>query len=327
MSIDRFDWDTLRVFRVVAEMSSMSAAAARLGESPPTISRKIDDLEAKLGAVLFTRTTRGVALTGVGRQVLRQVEIMAGAAEALQREAAPTGEVVSGAITLSTSDGIGPYWLAPRLSEFRRANPEIQVRLMVADQAPDLHSGEADIAITFAEPREASVIAHKLGVKHYIGFASQKYIDESGKPESLFEYDRHRCILHQSFVTQIEGWAPRRANFRKLVDLALITNSNTAIVETCASGGGIAVLPSYMARLDSRLVPLDLPEIAPVRFWIWYTERARRLPQGKVLISWIRQLFETPEAIWFSDEFVHPRDYNAKVSELRPSGQYRSNST
>lgn len=327
MSIDRFDWDTLRVFRVVAEMSSMSAAAARLGESPPTISRKIDDLEAKLGTLLFTRTTRGVGLTRVGRQVLRQVEIMASAAEALQREAAPTGEVVSGAITLSTSDGLGPYWIAPRLSEFRRANPEIQVRLMVTDRAPDLHSGEADIAITFAEPREASVIAHKLGVKHYVGFASQKYIDEFGKPESLFEYDRHRCILHQSFVTQIEGWAPRRANFRKLVDLALITNSSTAIVETCASGGGIAVLPSYMARLDSRLVTLDLPEIAPVRFWIWYTERARRLPQGKVLINWIRQLFETPEAIWFSDEFVHPRDYSAKVAELRPPGHHRSNST
>jgi DNA-binding transcriptional LysR family regulator len=49
MSIDRLDWDTLRVFRVVAELSSMSAAAVRLGESPPTISRKIDDLERNLG--------------------------------------------------------------------------------------------------------------------------------------------------------------------------------------------------------------------------------------------------------------------------------------
>lgn len=324
MSIDRFDWDTLRVFRVVAEMSSMSAAAARLGESPPTISRKIDDLEAKLGTLLFTRTTRGVELTTVGKQVLRQVEVMANAAEVLRREAAQTGEVVSGAITLCTGDGLGPYWVAPRLFEFHRANPQIQVKLVVRDQTPDMHSGEADIAITYAEPRDSGVIAHKLGVQHYVGFASQKYIDEFGKPESLFEYYKHRCILHQSYVNQVESWAPRMAELRKMVDFALITNSGTAIVESCATGGGIGILPSYMAKLDSRLVPLDLPEIAPIRFWICYTERARRLPQGKLLIDWIRHQFETPEAIWFSDEFVHPRDFNEKVSELRPTNRHRS---
>ena len=68
MSIDRLDWDTLRIFRVVAELSSMSAAAARLGESPPTISRKIDDLEKSLGIQVFLRSTRGVELTETGKQ-------------------------------------------------------------------------------------------------------------------------------------------------------------------------------------------------------------------------------------------------------------------
>jgi len=315
MSIDRLDWDTLRVFRVVAEMSSMSASAARLGESPATISRKIDDLEEKLGTTLFTRTTRGVELTVIGKQVLRQVELMAEAAETLRREAAQTGETVSGTITLCTGDGLGPYWIAPRLFQFHRQNPQVQVKLLVREQTPDLHSGEADIAITFAEPRDSSLIAHKLGVQHYVGFASRKYIEEFGKPESIFEYYKHRCILHQSYVNQVESWAPRMNELRKMVDFALITNSGTVIAESCANGGGIGILPSYMATLDSRLIPLELPEIAPIRFWIVYTERARRLPQGKLLINWLRQLFESPEAIWFADEFAHPD----KVRELRPA--------
>lgn len=318
MSIDRLDWDTLRVFRVVAELSSMSAAAARLGESPPTISRKIDDLETSLGTQVFLRSTRGVELTEVGKQVLRHVHSMADAAEALSRQTESTGALVTGTITLSTGDGLGPYWIAPRLAQFHKENPQVQVRMIAGEAPPDLHAGEADIAITFSESRQQGVIAHKLGIQHYVGFASESYIAEHGKPENLHEYHKFRCILHTSYVNQVERWAPRMSEMRKMVDFAFITNSGTAIVESCAKGGGIGILPSFMAMLDPRLVPLELPEVPPIRFWITYTERVRRLPQGKALIEWIRRLFEMPEAIWFADEFVHPRDYLAKVRELRP---------
>lgn len=319
MSIDRLDWDTLRVFRVVAELSSMSAAAARLGESPPTISRKIDDLERSLETQVFLRSTRGVTLTEVGKQVLRYVNTMAESAEALRRETAPSGAAISGSITLCTGDGLGPYWIAPRLSQFHRDHPNVQIRMNVTNETPDVHADGNDIAISFSEHRQPDVIAHKLGVQHYVGFASKDYLAEFGRPENLHEYHKHRCILHSSYANQVERWAPRMSEYRRMVDFAFITNSGTAIVETCARDGGIGILPSYMSLLDKRLVPLELPELAPVRFWITYTERVRRLPQGKLLIDWIRKLFESPEAIWFSDEFVHPRDYQAKVTEIRPS--------
>ncbi|MBK8199019.1 MAG: LysR family transcriptional regulator [Acidobacteria bacterium] len=318
MSIDRLDWDTLRVFRVVAELSSMSAAAARLGESPPTIGRKIDELEKSLGTQVFLRSTRGVELTDIGKQVLRHVHSMADAAETLRRETSDAGAPVSGTITLSTGDGLGPYYVAPRLYQFHREHPKVQVKLVVGEHVPDLDAGESDIAISFVDNRQPGVIAHKLGVQHYVAFASQSYLDDHGRPESLYEYHKHRCILHTSYVNQVERWAPRMSEMRKMVDFAFVTNSGTAIAESCARGGGIGILPSYMAVLDPRLVALDLPETAPVKFWINYTERVRRLPQGKLLIDWLRKLFDMPEAIWFSDEFVHPRDYLEKVRELRP---------
>lgn len=318
MSIDRLDWDSLRVFRVVAELSSMSAAAARLGESPPTISRKIDELEYTLGTKVFLRSTRGVELTDVGKQVLRHVHAMADAAEMLRQETSDASAPVTGAITISTGDGLGPYWIAPRLAQFHRAHPKVQVKMIVREQDPDLDAGEADIAISFADTRQAGIIAHKLGVQHYVGFASEAYLEEFGRPESIYEYYKHRCILHTSYVNQVERWAPRMSEMRKMVDFAFITNSGTAIAESCAVGGGVGILPSFMSMLDKRLVALELPEMAPVRFWINYTERVRRLPQGKLLIDWLRQLFESPEALWFADEFVHPRDYADKVRELRP---------
>jgi DNA-binding transcriptional LysR family regulator len=321
MSIDRLDWDTLRVFRVVAELSSMSAAAARLGESPPTIGRKIDDLERNLGTLVFNRSTRGVELTTAGRQVLQHVNDMARAAETLHRETSQAGALVTGAITINTGDGIGPYWIAPRLYKFQQDNPRIQVRMTVREDTPDFEVDDATIAVVFSEPRNHDVIAHRLGVQHYVGFASEKYLAEFGRPESVFEYYKHRCILHTSYVHQVERWAPRIQEMRKMIDFAFLTNSGTAIVESCANGGGIGILPSFMATLDPRLVPLELPEVAPIRFWITYTERVRRLPQGKLLIDWIRQLFEQPEAIWFSESFVHPRDYAEKVHALRPQGR------
>jgi DNA-binding transcriptional LysR family regulator len=318
MSIDRLDWDTLRVFRVVAELSSMSAAAARLGESPPTISRKIDDLETSLKAQVFLRSTRGVVLTEVGKQVLRHVHSMADAAESLRRETAPTGAAITGTITLCTGDGLGPYWIAPRLAQFHQENPKIQLRMNVVETPPDLHSEEADIYISFAEKRPKDVIAHRLGVQHYVGFASEEYLNKFGKPENIHEYHKHRCILHSAYVNQVERWAPRMSEMRKMVDFAFVTNSGTAIVESCGRGGGIGILPSFMSVLDPRLVALELPEMAPITFWITYTERVRRLPQGGLLINWIKSLFDLPEAVWFADEFVHPRDYAEKVSELRP---------
>lgn len=298
----------------------MSAAAARLGESPPTISRKIDELERTLGTQLFVRSTRGVELTIMGKQVLARAETMAEAAELLHREASDGGEVVTGSVTIATGDGLGPYWIAPKLFEFHKLHPRLQVKLMVQDNPPDLHADEADIGIVFAEPHDREIISHRLGTQHYIGFASEAYLKDHGKPESIFEYHKHRSILHTSYVNQVERWAPKMDEMRKMVAFALVTNSGTAIAESCAKGGGIAILPSYMAEIDKRLIPLDLPEIAPIRFWITYTERVRRQPQAKLVIDWLRRIFDSSDAHWFSDEFVHPlqRQQETKVRELFP---------
>ncbi len=313
MNTERLDWDTLRVFRVVAELSSMSGAAARLGESPPTISRKIDDLEATLGAQLFLRSTRGVELTEAGKVVLRYAHQMAEAANTLRDEAGAQRAPVEGRIVISTGDGIGPYWLAPRLHEFQDLNPRIQIRMLVNDEPADVTNGDADIALHFTEPKSHELLAHKLGVQHYIGYASKDYFRERKPPESLFEYYKYRCLMHSSYVNQVERWAPKVSELRRMIDYAFVSNSGTALIQSCAAGGGVAILPSFIAALDSRIIPLDLPEIAPIQFWVVYTERFRRLAEGQMFVDWIRKRFEQDDAMWFREEFVHPRDVFSNV--------------
>lgn len=310
MDFERMDWDKLRVFRVVAELGSMSGAAARLGETPPTIGRKIDELERVLSAVLFDRSTRGVRLTDAGHTALKHVHAMADAAEAVNRDVADSQRPAEGPISVITGDGLGAHWIAPRLPGFHRVNPKIQLQLRISDKTPDLLSGEADIAIQFSEPRQSDLVARKLGVLHYMCFASKEYLETYGEPGSIFEFYNHRCIFHTGYVQQLDRWAPKTLELKRITDFALVTNSGAVMMAVCSGGGGIAILPSYVGSLDPDLVALDLPEVAPIQFWLTYTERIRRLPRGLIVLEWLRSIFDPRQIIWFRDTFHHPNNAN-----------------
>jgi DNA-binding transcriptional LysR family regulator len=308
MNIDTLDWDRLRVFRVVAELGSMNAAATRLGESTPTISRKIDELERSLGGVeLLVRSTRGVTLTDAGKLALRHAESMADAADALRNDVQAHEPKAEGAITLVTGDGVGAHWIAPRIPDFQRQNPGIRLQLIISDEPNDLHHEEADICVQFQEPQRPDLIVRRLGVLHYMAFASRDYLNENGVPGSLFDFRHHRCIFHTGYVKQIERWAPKTAEFRRMMAFALVTNSGAVMLNACANGSGIAIAPSYAVDIDSRLVPLNIGEMAPIQFWVTYSERTRRLPQGQVVVDWIRQIFDPRQVEWFRDKFEHPK--------------------
>ena len=74
-----------------------------------------------------------------------------------------------------------------------------------------------------------------------------------------------------------------------------------------ANGGGIALMPTYVHDLQKNLVPLNLPEVAPIRFWLTYPERVRRLARAQIVIDWLRGLFNQRLTPWFKPNFVHPQ--------------------
>lgn len=316
MAIEGIDWDNLRVFQVVADLGSMTAAAARLKESPPTISRKIDELEGSLNSKLFTRSTRGVSLTEAGRVALRYAKQMEEAANEVAGQVAGKDSDIEGRITIGVGDGVGPHWIARHFTAFRQLHPKLQVRMVSRETELNLLEDEANIVIRFSEPKDPEIISHKLGTVHYIAFASEDYLStKSSIPTSLFEYYHHPCILYEAYVNQIERWAPKAIELRKMIDYAFITNSATAMIELCRNGGGLALLPSYMKEIFPDLVALDMSEVAPVQFWITYTEQTRRNPAGHAMIEWIKSLFLPERSPWFTDGFVHPKELETMASE------------
>ncbi|MGB3626062.1 MAG: LysR family transcriptional regulator [Henriciella sp.] len=315
MTTIRFDWDKLRVFCAVAELGSMSAAAARVGESTPTVSRKIDDLEQSLNAQLFKRSTRGVELTEAGKKTYQYALAMSDAATAISNEISDTDNVPEGPVTLQCGDGLGAHWIGPRLPAFHLAHPKIQLTIKVTDELANLVDGEADIAIQYTRPRQNGLIAARLGVIHYMFYSSAAYLKTYGEPASLFDLAQHRVILNTNYKHQIERWMQKSDQFRKVLDVALLTNSGAVMREVCANGGGIAVFPSYAHLVDERLVPLALPEVAPIQFWLTYTERLRRLSEGRIVIDWLKSAFDPLESPWMREQFIHPNDIDPDKTE------------
>ena len=306
---ENLDWDKLKVFIVVAELGSMNAAATRLKETAPTVSRKIDELERTLNARLLYRSPRGVSLTEAGRKALRYAEIMSDAADGLRSDVLDHDLPAEGPVTLCAGDGLAAHWIAPHLPDFHLQNPKIELRLVTTDRPDnDLLDDKADIAIQFQEPGgRQDIVSKRLGILHYIFWASPDYIRTFGHPTSVFDLHEHRCIIHSGYVNQVERWAPKAKQFRDLIDFALVTNSGSVMLEVCANGGGIALMPTYVADLRKNLVPLNLPEVAPIRFWLTYPERARRLARAQIVIDWLRGLFNQRMNPWFKPNFVHPR--------------------
>lgn len=319
---ENLDWDKLKVFSVVAELGSMNAAASRLKETAPTVSRKIDELERTLNARLLYRSPRGVSLTEAGKKALRYAEIMSDAADGLRSDVLDHDLPAEGPVTVCTGDGLATHWLAPHLPEFHLQNPKIELRLVTTDQPDaDLLNEKSDIAIQFSEPLRQEIVAKKLGILHYAFFAAPDYIDKFGHPTSLFDMHNHRCIIHSGYVNQMERWAPKAKQFRDLIDFALVTNSGSVMLEVCANGGGIALLPTYVHSLNKNIVPLSLPEVAPIRFWLTYPERVRRLARAQIVIDWLRSLFNQRFSPWFRPNFIHPLSVDHQLPELREADE------
>src|SRR3954470_13891226 len=126
------DWDTARVFLEVVRCGSSRAASERLGLSINAGRRRIDDFERQIGATLFTRDVHGTRLTDEGALVVSAVERMEAAAFELMRAGSSVTQSLSGEVRIAVTEGLGTFWVAPRLVEFQRSYPNILVDLHCA---------------------------------------------------------------------------------------------------------------------------------------------------------------------------------------------------
>ncbi|HWM61937.1 MAG TPA: LysR substrate-binding domain-containing protein, partial [Rhizomicrobium sp.] len=214
---------------------------------------------------------------------------------------------VEGEVLLSITEGLGTYWLLPKLAEFQRPNPKLTLNLRCAQIPPDLLRLEADVSVQLRRPEGADLKVMKLGYLHMMFFASQSYIDAHGCPKTIPELENHRLV-----VLTDEGGNWENAYQKALSGIlspglvSLRNNVSSAHFWSIVNGAGIGILPTYVKALGSNLVPLDIGEIHKHEIWLTYRSDAKRIARIRKTIDWIVQCFDPGKHPWFRNDFVHP---------------------
>jgi DNA-binding transcriptional LysR family regulator len=306
------DWDAARVFLKVVRCGSFRSAAEQLDLSINVVRRRIDDFERQVGATLFTRDVHGTRLTDEGALVVSAVERMEAASFDLMRASNSVANAVSGEVRVAVTEGLGTFWLAPRLVEFQQSFPSILVDLHCAMRSADVSRHEADIAIHLSRPAALDVKLVRLGRMHLMLFASPKYLEAYGAPTTAEELIKHRLVMQVADQTAaketFDSWFPGRAPQDLLV---MKTNVSSANYWAVANGAGIGVFPTYASALGGEMVPLEIELRRPFDIWLSYHPGNGRIPRVRHMIDWLVEAFNPARFPWFKDEFVHPREFKA----------------
>lgn len=222
--------------------------------------------------------------------------------------ASPEREI-SGEVTIGAPDGLATYWIAPRVEAYQLAHPKLRINLYVSDKGFNVLEREADAAVQFEADKHMDAVSMKLGTLHYCFFASHGYLERYGDLSDHLESVRHRVISHTSYVNQLENWAPRSSSLNSLLLHSLKTNSSSVLHLAAATGAGIGIMPSYASAIDRRLVALEVPPLASIRFWLVYDAMDRSIPRVRRSIEWMQEVFAPEINPWFREEFVHPKEF------------------
>jgi DNA-binding transcriptional LysR family regulator len=306
------DWDAARIFLEVVRSGSCRSAAEHLDLSINAVRRRIDDFERQIGATLFTRDVHGTRLTDEGSLVVSAVERMEAASFDLLRAGDSVANPLSGEVRVAITEGLGTFWLAPRLVEFQQSFPNIQIDLQCATRSADVSRHEADIAIHLARPVALDVKLVRLGRMHLMFFAGQKYAKTHGLPKTVTELIKHRLVMQvadqasakEAFESFFPGYAPRDL-------LVMKTNVSSANYWAVANGAGIGVFPTYASALGGKMIPLEIELNRSFDIWLSYHPGSGRIPRVRHMIDWLEEAFNPAKYPWFRDEFVHPREFKA----------------
>ena len=284
------NWDDLKLFLEVGRKGSLSAAADSVGLDHTTLSRRLHRLEGELGATLFIRSRSGHALTADGQRLMHHAEQVEVATLQARQELTGETQSLSGQIRLSTTEGFGAHFVAPRLGPFADAHPQIQLDLVASAGLLSLSKREADMGILLARPRQGRLIAEKLCTYTLRLYAHRDYLKRHGSIERVEDLDGHRLT---SYVDDLI-YAPELRYFEETIRHGTVQIRSSSIMAQfnyVTSAQGIGILHDFMARGDGTLIPLLTDEITINRsFWLALHEDVAHLARIRALRAFLHDL-------------------------------------
>lgn len=260
---------TMTVFAVVAELGGFAPASRRLNLSPPTVTRAVSELESRIGARLFHRTTRSVALTEAGERYLADCKRILSEIDVAEQQAAGVHTTPSGLVTVAASFLFGRMVLWSVLDELLIDYPDISVSAMFSDNITHMHDDALDVSVRIADLPDSSLSAIRVGGVKRVLCASPEYFAQHGRPDKPSELADHNLI---DFVNMTTGgeWhfenGRKQSTFRPVSRLRV--NFGDVAIKAAVNHRGIARVLSYMIKeelkngsLECVLSEYEPPEI------------------------------------------------------------------
>lgn len=300
-------WDDFRIFGEAARGGSFSNAAKQLGMTQPTVSRRVKGLEQRLGVQLFDRFPHGLDLTSEGLKVFEAVRQAEGAFASVQRNVCGSDRRLEGTVRLCLPEGIANFWVVPRLSEFQAMHPNISVELICSLESADQTAQSADLCIAAKRPTLSDLVVARLCTLHFVPWASPDYLRRRGTPAVPADLGKHRLLDHEYFALMREDFGEWLALLQAAQEQRDWINSSASMLTAVRNGAGITLLPTYLCEFVEGMLPLDLGLKVKTPVWLVYRPQVRELARVRVVLAWIRSLFDPEVWPWFGDAFEGPR--------------------
>lgn len=292
--------DAMRIYLRVAELASFTQAADSMGLPKASISAAVQQLEAELGTRLLHRTTRKVQMTQDGQTFYERCKDLLADIDELQTMFQAGEAELTGRIRVDMSSGIAKNVVLPRLPEFLRAHPKIEIEFSSTDRRVDVVREGFDCVIRVGTLVDSSLIARPIGQYQLLNCVSPGYVARYGTPQTLADLAQHQLV---HYLPTLGG---KSAGFEYVDDNgeqqaiamagAVTVNNSDAYLAACYAGLGIIQVPDAAVRAP--LASGELIEILPqhraaaMPISLLYANR-RHLPKRvKAFMDWVTAVMQ-----------------------------------
>lgn len=285
----------VEAFLAVARRLNFRRAAAELGVTPSAVSQAVRALEARLGAALFTRTTRSVGLTEAGQRFLDRAAPAFAELVAAGELARDLGQRPTGLLRLSVPRGVVPLILEPVIASFCQAYPEIELEIAASEEMVDLATGGFDAGIRFGQFVAPDLVAVRLTPPFpFVVVGSPDYLASHGRPKTVDELASHACLRIRRSGGAIGHWSfvDGKEAIEAMVSGPLIAHDYPTLLGAAIRGVGLAQVPGPLARrpiADGKLEPVldGLAGVTPGVF-LYHPGKRQILPKLRAFIDHLK---------------------------------------
>jgi len=283
----------LEFFVLLARHGSLSAAARALDLTPPAATKRLAQLEERLGVRLVNRTTRTSSLTPEGETYLHYATRILADLHEMEEAVSSTRAVPRGLLRVNASLGFGRTTIAPLVSTFAQRYPQVEVQLDVTDRPVDLVADGIDLAIRFGELPDQRLVARRIMSNRRLLCASPRYLERHGMPASLADLANHRCIVHRQNDEAHGVWRLEHEGRAVSVKVqgALSSNDGDIVLGWALDGHGILVRSEWdLAKyVDSGRLRIVLPGYTQPEadLFVVYPSKRRQSARARAFIDFL----------------------------------------